>query len=97
MSHKKIKMSNPIMIRLPPEVVALIQQISDDTLVPFATIVRKYVVDHVIQIHPTLKITTVEQGRRSHREKINKARQERRGKWQRRLSIPGDMSAPPLT
>ena len=67
-------MSDPIVIRLPPEIVAFIQQISDETLVPFGTLVRKFVVDQVIELHPTLKITTVEQGRRTDREKINKSR-----------------------
>jgi len=58
MSRKKLKMSDPIMIRLPPEVVTLVQHTSDESMVPFATLIRKFVVDRVQQLHPDLIIVT---------------------------------------
>ena len=58
MSRKKLKMSNPIMIRLPPEVVTVVQRTSDESMAPFATLIRKYVVDRVQQLHPDLIIVT---------------------------------------
>jgi len=58
MSRKKTKMSNAIPIRLPPEVVVRVQQMSDESMVPFATLIRKFVVDRVQQLHPDLIIVT---------------------------------------
>lgn len=51
-------MSNAIPIRLPPEVVVRVQQMSDESMVPFATLIRKFVVDRVQQLHPDLIIVT---------------------------------------
>ncbi len=58
MSRKKTKMSNAIPIRLPPEVVIRVQRMSDDSMVPFATLIQKFVVDRVKQLHPDLIIVT---------------------------------------
>lgn len=58
MSRKKTKMSNAIPIRLPPEVVTRVQQMSNDSMVPFATLIRKFVVDRVKQLYPDLIIVT---------------------------------------
>ncbi|MDO8724894.1 MAG: hypothetical protein Q7J35_02365 [Candidatus Methanoperedens sp.] len=56
MSRKKIKMSAPITIRLPREVVTYFQNISVESMVPFGTLVRKCVVDRVKQLQPELEI-----------------------------------------
>lgn len=50
-------MSDPIPVRLPKEVVAYLQQRSNESMVPFGALVRSFVIEKVKQICPDLVIT----------------------------------------